>query len=221
MYIRKSTRTYKGKTYTNHLLVESVQTVKGPRQRTICSLGSLEPAPAEDWLGLAHKLQSALEGQEDLSGSSTEIREWVEKASNKKKSTVPEDRSRSTVTIEPDKVQVEQAREAGPVHLGHQLWRQLGMNQILQGAGLSSTRLPVNGSDDAEPFDLSFLRTCDARLDSAHRLGRHLARRFFRARGRGTVSQSGPTASEPRNHRACAGGEGKEAFQPGRHRLSV
>jgi hypothetical protein len=61
MYIRKSTRTYKGKTYTNHLLVESVQTAKGPRQRTICSLGSLEPAPAEDWLVLAHKLQSALE----------------------------------------------------------------------------------------------------------------------------------------------------------------
>src|SRR5262252_8814207 len=138
MYIRKSTRTYKGKTYTNHLLVESLQTAKGPRQRTICSLGSLEPAPAEDWLALAHKLQSALQGQGDLSGSSTEIRKWVEKASNKKKSTVPEDRSRSTVTIEPDKVQVEQACEAGPVHVGHQLWRQLGMNQILQGAGLSS-----------------------------------------------------------------------------------
>jgi transposase len=134
MYIRKSTRTYKGKTYTNHLLVESVQTAKGPRQRTICSLGSLEPAPAEDWLGLAHKLHAALEGQESLSGSSTEIREWVEKARNKKKS----NQSRSTVTIEPDKVQVEQAREAGPVHVGLQLWRQLGINQILQEAGLSS-----------------------------------------------------------------------------------
>src|SRR5438874_7456871 len=85
MYIRKSTRTYKGKTYINHLLVESVQTAKGPRQRTICSLGSLEPAPAEDWRGLAHKLQSALQGQESLSGSSTEIQEWVEKARNKKK----------------------------------------------------------------------------------------------------------------------------------------
>jgi len=140
MYIRKSTRTYKGKTYTNHLLVESVQTAKGPRQRTICSLGSLEPAPAEDWLVLAHKLHAALEGQESLSGSSTEIRQWVEKARNKKKSTIrsDEDQSRSTVTFEPDKVQVEQAREAGPVHVGHQLWRQLGINQILQEAGLSS-----------------------------------------------------------------------------------
>ena len=137
MYIRQSRRTYKGKTYTNHLLVESVQTAKGPRQRTICSLGSLEPAPAEDWLGLAHKLQSALQGQESLSGSSTEIQEWVEKARNKKKST-GSDGDRSTVTVEPDRVQVEQAREAGPVHVGHQLWGQLGMNRILQEAGLST-----------------------------------------------------------------------------------
>src|SRR5437016_6775808 len=137
MYIRKSTRTYKRKTYTNHLLVESVQTAKGPRQRTICSLGSLEPAPAEDWLGLAHKLQSALQGQESLSGSSTEIQEWVEKARNKKKST-GSDGDRSTVTVEPDKVQVEQAREAGPVHVGHQFWGQLEMNRILQEAGLSA-----------------------------------------------------------------------------------
>lgn len=137
MYIRKSTRTYKGKTYTNHLLVESVQTAKGPRQRTICSLGSLEPAPVEDWLGLAHKLQSALQGQASLSGSSTEIQEWAEKARNKKKST-GSDGDRSTVTVEPDKVQIEQAREAGPVHVGHQLWGQLGMNRILQEAGLST-----------------------------------------------------------------------------------
>ena len=29
------------------------------------------------------------------------------------------------------------AREAGPVHAGHQLWRQLGIEAILQGAGIS------------------------------------------------------------------------------------
>jgi len=54
MYIRKTKRQFKGKTYLNHLLVESVQTPQGPRQRSICSLGSLEPAPAEHWLGLEH-----------------------------------------------------------------------------------------------------------------------------------------------------------------------
>src|SRR5207244_10580082 len=139
MYIRKSTRTYKEKTYTNHLLVESIQTPKGPRQRIICSLGSLEPGPAEEWLELAHKLQSALQGQESLPESSEQIQKWVEKARSKKRGTTAgdEDRSGSTVTVEADKIEIEQAREAGPVHVGHQMWSQLGVNSILQKAGLS------------------------------------------------------------------------------------
>src|SRR5712691_5882684 len=139
MYIRKSTRTYKGKSYTNYLLVESVQTRKGPRQRVICSLGSLEPGPADEWLALAHKLESALHGQETLPESSAEIRAWEEIARSRKKVTAkPEEApSESRVTFEVDKVQVEQAREAGPVHVGHQLWGQLGMNRILRRAGLS------------------------------------------------------------------------------------
>lgn len=139
MYIRKSTRKYKGKIYTNHLLVESIQTPKGPRQRIICSLGSLEPGPAQDWLGLAHKLRSALEGQEALPESSEQIQEWVERARRKKRSANQPgpDRPDSLITVEADRIEIEQAREAGPVHVGHQLWRQLGMNRILQEAGLS------------------------------------------------------------------------------------
>src|SRR5216683_5025907 len=101
MYLRKTTRRYKDTTYTNHLLVESIQTPKGPRQRIICSLGSLEPAPAEEWLGLAHKLESALKGQESLEDSSEQIQGWVEKARRKKRSTSPrdEDRSGSAITV--------------------------------------------------------------------------------------------------------------------------
>src|SRR5215471_3077770 len=139
MYVRKSTRKYKGKTYTNHLLVESIQTPKGPRQRIICSLGSLEPGPAEDWLGLAHKLQSALEGQESLPESSEQIQGWVERARRKNSGAnqPPPERSGSAITVEAERIDIEQAREAGPVHVGHQLWRQLGLNRILQEAGLS------------------------------------------------------------------------------------
>src|SRR6202049_641574 len=66
MYIRKSTRSYKGRTYTNYLLVESVHTPKGPRQNTICSLGDLSPRPREEWLKLACKIEDALVGQGDL-----------------------------------------------------------------------------------------------------------------------------------------------------------
>ena len=134
MYIRKTTRIYNGKTYTNHLLVESVQTPKGPRQRTICSLGSLEPAPAEDWLALADKLQSALHGQESLPDSAAEIAELSQKALKGKKRTTP---SGSAIVIEPDGITTEESREAGPVHAGHQMWHRLGIDAVLRRAGLS------------------------------------------------------------------------------------
>ncbi len=66
MYLRRTTKSHKGKTYTNYLLVESVHTPKGPRQRVVCSLGSLAPAPREEWLSLAHRLEASLEGQGSL-----------------------------------------------------------------------------------------------------------------------------------------------------------
>ena len=53
MYIRKTKRKYKGKSYTNYVLVESIRTPKGPRQRTICSLGNLKARPRAAWLRLA------------------------------------------------------------------------------------------------------------------------------------------------------------------------
>ena len=134
MYIRKTTREYKGKTYTNHLLVESVQTPQGPRQRTICSLGSLEPAPAEDWLGLAHKIQSALEGQASLSAIPAEVTRLSQRARRGKQATAASD---SALTVEVERLEIEEAREAGPVHVGHQVWRQLGLDTILGRAGLS------------------------------------------------------------------------------------
>jgi transposase len=135
MYIRKTQREYKGKTYTNHLLVESVRTPQGPRQRTICSLGSLEPAPAEDWLGLAHKIQSALEGQASLGAVPVEVARLSQRARRGKPATASSD---SALSLEAERVEIEEAREAGPVHVGHQVWRQLGLDAILARAGLSS-----------------------------------------------------------------------------------
>ena len=45
-------RSYKGGSYTNYLLVESIHTAKGPRQKTVCSLGDLGPRPRAEWLKL-------------------------------------------------------------------------------------------------------------------------------------------------------------------------
>jgi len=135
MYIRKSTRNYKGKVYTNHLLVESVQTPKGPRQRIVCSLGSLAPAPQEEWLALAHKLETSLRGQLSLSASQAEIEAIVAKVRRKNRTHFVD--PGSMIEVDSDRVEVQEARVAGPVHVGHQIWRQLKIDDILRHAGLS------------------------------------------------------------------------------------
>src|SRR5260370_40934208 len=79
MYIRKTTKAHKGKTYDNYLLVESVSTPKGPRQKILCSLGSLAPAPRQHWLDLAHRMQAGLAGQLSLSPADGTLPTLVEK----------------------------------------------------------------------------------------------------------------------------------------------
>ena len=80
MYLRKSTRKYKDKTYTSYLLVESVSTPKGPRQKTICSLGDLSPKPREQWLHIARRMHAALASQYALFDEPPEVREVLDTA---------------------------------------------------------------------------------------------------------------------------------------------
>jgi transposase len=138
MYIRKSTREYKGKTYTNYLLVESVLTPKGPRQRTICSLGNLAPGPPEEWHALAHKLESSLRGQLSMEGGDEKVQALVQKArrGRKRKARVDPETAGEVVTVQSDRVEMEDAREAGSVHVGHQMWQRLDLDGILKRAGL-------------------------------------------------------------------------------------
>jgi transposase len=142
MYIRRASRVYKGKTYFNYLLVESIVTPKGPRQKVVCSLGDLSPRPQHEWLALAHKLQSALGGQQDLFPSA-KTASALDPLLAKVQSSAAVHRPETTgddaelLPVRLDGVRCEQSREAGPVHVGYQFWQRLGLEQILQKAGLS------------------------------------------------------------------------------------
>jgi transposase len=140
MYIRKSSRTTKGKTYFNYLLVESVLTPHGPRQKVICSLGDLRPRPQADWLALAHKLTSALSGQEDLlAGQSPdpEVQKLVTKVQSAHPPSLAPISNSDLLSVHVDQVRTEESREAGPVHVGYQFWLRLGLDGILAQAGLN------------------------------------------------------------------------------------
>jgi transposase len=137
MYIRKSSRTYKGKTYSNYVLVESVLTPKGPRQKIICSLGDLSPRPQAEWLALAHKLTAALSGQSDLLSpqvTDPELQDLLAKVQAAPPPTPPT--SATSLAVLVDQVRTEESREAGPVHVAYQFWRRLGLDSILDQAGL-------------------------------------------------------------------------------------
>ena len=146
MYIRKTVRRYKDKTYVNYLLVESVLTDKGPRKRVICSLGDLSPRPPEQWLALARKLQDALTGQLSLPGladEDPELRQLVQALPAGRlvdAATWPSPRLLSAddlVSVHVDRVTVERPRPAGHIHVGREFWKRLGLDEILKSLDFS------------------------------------------------------------------------------------
>jgi hypothetical protein len=136
MYIRKSLRTHKGKTYTNYLLVKSVSTEKGPRQKVICSLGDLSPRPEAEWLKLAHKLESSLVGQVPLDQQDTEVAALVKKVREREGRVAPSPQTGDLVEVHTDGVRTEEEREGGSIHVGHQFWKKLEMDRILAAVGM-------------------------------------------------------------------------------------
>ena len=152
MYVRKTTRRYKDKTYTNYLLVESIHTPNGPRQKVVCSLGDLSPRPAEEWLRLARKVEEALVGQVNLfSEPDPEVNEIVRQvqeqriAAPRKSGNASTDPSQTTdlVTVHADRVTATQHRTAGPVHVGFQFWKRLEFDVILRRLGFSTKAIQL------------------------------------------------------------------------------
>jgi len=143
MYIRKTVRRYKDKTYVNFLLVESVLTDKVQRHKVICSLVDLSPRPPEQWLALARKLQDALTGQLSLPGMADEDPELQQLRHVLPVQTAPPvdvDTSSSPgdlVSVHIDHVTYETPRPAGHIHVGLEFWKRLGLDDILKSLGFS------------------------------------------------------------------------------------
>ena len=145
MFVRKTNRRYKDKTYTNYLLVESVSTPKGPRQKVVCSLGDLSPRPAKEWLELARKVENALVGQINLfSDPDPEVEQIVERVRDRRTQSSPHRAETSSepapndlVAVHTERVSAVHHRSAGPVHVGFQFWKRLGLDAILQHLGFS------------------------------------------------------------------------------------
>jgi transposase len=137
MYVKKTKKKYKDKIYTNYLLVEAVQTPKGPRQEVFCSLGDLRPRPKEEWLELAHKVERDLSGQKGLfRETDKEVEKIVRRAQRaREEGRFVEANKRAAegdlIRIHVDGVRTEMHRQAGAVHVGLEFWRRLELDRIL------------------------------------------------------------------------------------------
>jgi hypothetical protein len=153
MYVRKTTRRYKDKVYTNYLLVESIHTSKGPRQKVICSLGDLSPRSPEEWLRLARKVEDALVGQSHLFTNSDDpkverivqqVRQRPQRAASPAADAALEtDPTTDRVAVHTDRVTGREYRAAGPVHVGFQFWNRLGLDVILARLGFSTKAIQL------------------------------------------------------------------------------
>jgi transposase len=149
MYVRKSTRRYKDTTYTNYLLVESVHTPNGPRQKVVCSLGDLSPRSAEDWLRLVHKVEDALVGQINLfSDPDPEVEQIVHQVRKRRdrlssQAVTSSPSAADLVAVHTDRVTSTWSRTAGPVHVGFQFWKRLGFDTILKHLGFSTRAIQL------------------------------------------------------------------------------
>src|SRR5215471_940146 len=133
MYIRKTTKISKGKTYTHYLLVESVHTPKGPRQRTICSLGSLGPGPLEQWHALVRKVEAALAGHLSREPTARPLEPRGDKVPPSPQR--PGSSMEPGMPVDPEQVGLEEAREAGRCTWGIRCGTSWGWRPFCAGRG--------------------------------------------------------------------------------------
>ena len=148
MFIKEvKTRNKKtGKEYTKHALVESVRTVKGPRQRTVMQMGQLK-LPKELWPQLIAELECRISGQPTLNLPGTRIPIRVKNAANSAMENFTictarriENRKHiddEEVTVNLNDVCDSKYRSFGPEFVAHSTWKELKLPQKLKELGFS------------------------------------------------------------------------------------
>src|SRR5260370_42483976 len=95
----------------------------------------------EEWRRLAARLQASLSGQSSLIAPDAAVESMVEKGRRGRKprpAASSANKAEALVAVDTERVSVEEAREAGAVHVGHRRWQQLGLNGVCGRRGLSA-----------------------------------------------------------------------------------
>jgi hypothetical protein len=119
MFLRPHQRNKDGKDHTDWSLVETVRTVDGPRQRTLCYLGELNGSAQARWLKSVAVFNEQGEAQQlKLFPSHIEV---------------PDD-DPQVARVLVNRVRLERTRQFGACFLGWELWKQLGLDGFFEQA---------------------------------------------------------------------------------------
>src|SRR5512139_292249 len=126
MYLRRHSRKKGDTEYEAWSLVESVRTAKGPRQRTVATLGKLPGLDQEErvgWEEIARVLDGKPRPERNFFEKEEEIPLWA--------------------SVNLRAIRVERLRHFGDVYLGFALWKRLGLEDFATG------HLPLGREDVA------------------------------------------------------------------------
>jgi hypothetical protein len=113
MFLRPNYRAKDGKEHIYWSLVETVRTVDGPRQRTLCYLGELNGSAQARWLKSVEVFNEQGEA-EQLKLFPSHIK-------------VPDD-DPQVARVLVNRVRLERTRQFGACFLGWELWKRLGLD---------------------------------------------------------------------------------------------
>jgi len=115
MFLRRHSRSKDGKAHAYWSLVETVRTVDGPRQRTLCYLGELNDSARARWL----KTVEVFNAQ----GESRQLKLFPSDVEP------PEDDA-AVARVRLDQVRLERSRRFGDSFLGLELWKRLELDRF-------------------------------------------------------------------------------------------
>ncbi len=137
-----------GATYKVYRLVEAVRTPKGPRQRVVLHLGTLQLTKIERKM-LAKLLERRLMGQPSLFEDDSKLSHIADQAMAGLAFRKAADQERNTPspsdlqTVDLESAQMVNIRIAGPEIIGHEFWHALKLPELLRNLGLKPSEVAL------------------------------------------------------------------------------
>jgi len=150
MYIKKVRKSNPNskKVYEYLHLVENVRTEKGPRQRLVLNLGTLD-VPPDQYKELANCIEAMLTGQQQIFPADPEIEKHAQKALQKIRSRQKDNPLKHQQdapeyqNVDISSLQAGEIRSLGPEYVCHSIWNELRFNDILMANNVSRHVLPL------------------------------------------------------------------------------